>query len=99
VNGRGAYTVVRLDVNGDGVITIDECTFTDEELELILDTMAAHHFNFALTNVGSGTHAVKVQARIMASAATLQSEATGTVGKGAVTVEEVRLVKDAVILQ
>lgn len=88
------------DTNGDGIITVDECTFTDEELELILDTMGAHHFNFALTDVGAATHTVKVQARVTTDASSLlQAGATGSVGKGAVTVEEVRLVKDAVIIQ
>lgn len=88
------------DTNGDGIVTVDECTFTDEELQLILDTMGAHHFNFALTDVGAATHIVKVQARVTTAASSLlQAGATGSVGKGAVTVEEVRLVKDAVIIQ
>src|SRR6266571_4069256 len=35
------------DLNGDGVITVaTECVVTDEMIELILDTMSAHHFNF-----------------------------------------------------
>ena len=84
------------DLNGDGVIGFDECTLTDEEIQLILDTKAAHAFNFALDNLGSGVHDVRVLARITTDngADTGTSSATGLVGKGSVTVEEVRLVKD-----
>src|SRR5713226_5865040 len=39
------------DLNGDGVITLDECTLTNEQLDLILDSMAANAFNFALADV------------------------------------------------
>ncbi len=87
------------DLDADGHIDYNECTLTEEELELILDTMAAHHFNFALTNVGSGVHTVKLQARVRTDTSSGQASATGAVGKGALTVEEVRLVKDAIILQ
>jgi len=84
------------DLNGDGTIGFNECSLTDEEIQLILDTKAAHAFNFALDNLGSGTHTVRVLARIRTDkgADTGTSSATGLVGKGSVTVEEVRLVKD-----
>jgi hypothetical protein len=83
------------DVNGDGVITFDECTLTDEEIELILSTLAAHAFNFVLDDLGSGDHTVTVQVRVTTNTSTQNGEAaaTGAVGKGSVTVEEVRLVK------
>lgn len=87
------------DLNGDGIVGVNECTFTDEELQLILDTMAAHHFNFALTELGSGVHTVQVQAKLSTNTSSTQASATAAVGKGALTVEEVRLVKDAVIIQ
>jgi hypothetical protein len=84
------------DLDGDGHISLDECTLEEEELQLILDTLAAHHFNFALDDLGSGVHAVEVQARIATTASFGAGSATAKamVGKGAVTVEEVRLLKD-----
>jgi hypothetical protein len=47
--------VADTDLNG----TIDvatECVVTDEEISLLLDTTAAHHFNFVLPNMGQGEY-------------------------------------------
>jgi hypothetical protein len=89
------------DVNGDGTITNDECTWTDEELELILDTMNANAFNFVLDDLGPGEHTVTVQARISteAEAGAGVADAKATIGKGSMTVEEVRLIKNEDILE
>ena len=83
------------DNNGDGIIQYNECVLTDEEIQLILDTLAAHAFNFALDDLGSGTHTVSVQVRVTTDtgAQAGSSSATGMVGKGSLVVEEVRLVK------
>jgi hypothetical protein len=83
-----------------GSIILDPLCVTPEEIELILDTMNANSFNFALTDVGVGNHTVQVQARIQfdSSVQAGSAEAKATVGKGSVTVEEVRLVKDANII-
>lgn len=81
---------------GDGVIDITtECTVTDEEIELILDTMGAHHFNFVIGNLPQGTHYLEVQAQISSSGGdeVAPSEASALIGKGSFTVEEVRAVK------
>lgn len=80
---------------GDGVIQYAECTISDESLQLWLETLDAQAFFFAFDDVGTGQHTVEVQARILVSGT---SEAGGTatrawIGKGALTVEEVRLVK------
>ena len=85
------------DVNGDGVVTFDECTLSDEEIQLILDTLAAHSFNFALDDLGAGNHTVSVQVRVTTDTGAQMgsSSATGMVGKGSLVVEEVRLVKNA----
>jgi hypothetical protein len=41
----------------DGVINIAlECLVTDEEIGLMLDTTAAHHFNFILPNMDAGEY-------------------------------------------
>ena len=81
------------DTNGDGIIDIlTECTFSDEEIELILDTMAAHHFNFVAANLGPGVHTVEVWAKIetLTSSIAGLADAKALVGKGSLTVEEVR---------
>jgi len=87
------------DRDGDGIPNEvpDDCIITAEELSLLLDTTAAHHFNFVLDDIGVGTHNVKVQARISitenASSANARADAKALVGKGSVAVEEIRLVK------
>ena len=85
------------DLNGDLVITIDECTVQDSEIQLILDTMDANAFNFALTDLGPGVHQVEVQAQIdiNITSGSTNVEAKAAIGKGAVIVEEVRLIKNA----
>lgn len=45
------------DADLDGTIVIaDECTVSDEEISLLLDTTAAHHFNFVLPNMNQGEY-------------------------------------------
>ncbi|RPJ09799.1 MAG: hypothetical protein EHM36_04015 [Deltaproteobacteria bacterium] len=81
------------DANGDGTIDIlTECTFSDEEIELILDTMGAHHFNFVAANLEPGNHVVEVWAKIetLTQAAAGLADAKALVGKGSLTVEEVK---------
>ena len=84
------------DTYGDGVITVDECTLTPEELELVLDTMNANSFNFVLDDLGPGVHTVAVQARISTKeeAGAGMADAKATIGKGSVTVESVRMIKN-----
>jgi hypothetical protein len=84
------------DTNGDDVITVDECNLTPEELELVLDTMNANSFNFVLDDLGSGVHTVAVQARISTKeeAGAGVADAKATIGKGSVTVESVRMIKN-----
>ena len=88
------------DTNGDGIIQFTECT-TPEELQLILDTQAAHHFTFVADDVGTGIHTIRGQA-CTATAGSSQAgswNASAAFGKGALVVEEVRLVKGAIIEQ
>jgi len=84
------------DLNLDGIISSEECTFTDEELTLVQDTMNANGFNFILGNVGSGAHRVDVQVSVQSggSSQTGSFDAYATVGKGSVSIEEIRLSKD-----
>jgi hypothetical protein len=77
--------------------TLSGCAYQDEVLQLILDTEAAHAFFFGAANVGVGDHTVEVQARtaVWGSSQAGAQSAAAFVGKGAFTVEEVRLVRSA----
>lgn len=47
-------------VEPDGTIDIaTECLVTDEEISLLQDTTAAHHFNFVLPNMDQGEYDIK----------------------------------------
>ncbi|MFL6624159.1 MAG: hypothetical protein ACJ8NR_16340 [Sulfurifustis sp.] len=83
------------DLNLDGTIDVTtECTVTDEDIDLILETMGAHHFNFVVPNLAVGTHRLELQARITSSTGSMSgsSSAAALIGKGSFTVEEVRAV-------
>jgi hypothetical protein len=48
------------DTDPDGTIDIvSECIVTDEEIGLLQDTTAAHHFNFVLPNMNQGEYDIK----------------------------------------
>ena len=77
----------------DGIITVAfECTVTDEEIELILDTMSAHHFNFVARDLSSGTHEISVWVEGDVEASSGDSSAMVGVGNGSLTVEQVKAV-------
>lgn len=90
------------DADGDGAIDIsDDCVVTDEEIELILRTLAAHHFNFVAIDLTPGVHTVVVEAAITTVTATDDvagfdslntASAMALVGKGSVTVQQVRAI-------
>jgi hypothetical protein len=79
-----------------GSITRDECTWTDEELELVLDTMNANAFNFVEDDLSAGVHTIWVQAKIDTAVTQDRGEAAAwaTIGNGSVIVEEVRMIKN-----
>lgn len=81
------------DTTPDGVITVEnECLVTDEEIQLILDTTAAHHFNFVAPNVSSGVHNVTVTADIANSvnAGNGDAQAHASIKVGSLTVQGLR---------
>ena len=84
--------------NLDGTLSIvlDPNCVTPETIELILDSMDAASFSFVAVDVPVGIHTVSVQARIdtTGSAQTGSFTALGTIGKGTMTAESVRLIKD-----
>src|SRR5262245_31377864 len=71
-----------------------------EELQLILKTLNAHHFNFLHPNAVPGVQKVEVQAKAEAAVQLGGSQlgaagAEAFAGAGALSVETIRLVKDA----
>ncbi len=78
-----------------GAVIINEACVRPEELQLVLDTMNANSFVFALDDMGSGVHTMKVQARMVLNTTvqTGEVEARATMGKGSMAIEEVRLLK------
>jgi hypothetical protein len=78
-----------------GTIEIDESLLEPEEVGLLLESLDAASFTFVLPDVGTGVHRVEVQARIDLGAAAQAGEAVAraTVGKGCMTVEEVRMIR------
>lgn len=90
-----------MDKNGDGIVGFDELvTIAPEQIDLVLDTMNASSFNFVLDNIGTGVHKIQVQARIDLGTKVQagSAEARALIGKGSVTVEEVRMIKDTEVL-
>ena len=91
----GCLSIVT-NLDGSQSIVLDPTCVLPETIELILDSMDAASFNFVAVDVPQGIHTITVQARIdvTGSAQTGTWSAFGTVGKGAMTVESVRLIKD-----
>jgi len=79
-----------------GVVT---CT-DPEELRLILKTLNAHHFNFLYANANPGVQKIEVQAQaeagvVLGGTMLGAAGAEAFAGAGALSVETIRLVKDA----
>ena len=87
-----------LDENGN--IILDEECVDPEEVSLILDTMTANSFNFVFPDCPQGVHTIEVQAKIETNAVFDQggADALALVGKGTMTVEEVRMIRNEDIL-
>jgi hypothetical protein len=89
----GGYFANCIDENGDGTTDVlTECDLLPEEIELVLDTMAAHHFNFVFDNLPAGDHYIDVMTEVTGSTTSENGSATayGIIGKGSLTVEEIR---------
>lgn len=52
------------DLENPGTIVIDDDCLRPETLELVLDTMGSHSFNFIYPNLRSGVHTVEVRAKV-----------------------------------
>jgi hypothetical protein len=62
-------------------------------VELILETLQAHSFNFVKADVPSGVHTVTVQARVVSETSGSSATARGAVGMGSTAIECVRMIK------
>ncbi len=84
-------------VDGSVSIVVNTNCVTPEEIQLIIDSMDAATFNFVAPDVPVGVHTVAVQARIRTgtSVDTGTATAMATVGKGSMTAESVRLIRNA----
>jgi len=82
-------------VTGEGgdIITIGD----PEEIGLFIGTLSVNSFNFIIPDVSSGMHNIKVYAAVgtMADYELGDANAVAVIGLGSMTVEEVRMVKDA----
>ncbi|WP_229622699.1 hypothetical protein [Vibrio parahaemolyticus] len=86
------------DVVSEGSLDVTEdCEVTDEEIGLMQDTLASHHFNFILPNMDAGEYDIKAyfttKADVDATAEELaeaSAYAKVFVGKTMVTVQQVR---------
>jgi len=80
----------------NGTVSVDESCVQPEIIQLILETMDAASFNFVAADVPQGVHTISVQAAIENSTTAQLGSATAKalVGKGAVTIESVRLIKN-----
>jgi hypothetical protein len=86
--------------DGTGVQVFDPdapgCELTDEELQLVLETLNANAFNFTAMDLTSGDYRVTVEAEITTDTDSENGSANarGMVGLGSLVVDEVRFVKD-----
>lgn len=100
----GGYYTNCVDTNMDGITDVmTECELAPEEIELLLDTTAAHHFNFIQADLGQGTHTVVVKSKISNNTVFANGSASSSalVGKGSLSVEEVQAVNspDGIVIQ
>ncbi|MHC4619571.1 MAG: hypothetical protein ACYTEQ_17635 [Planctomycetota bacterium] len=102
-----------IDADTNSVIVDQNCV-TPEEIQLILRTMSANAFNFIVEDVTPGVHTIEVRAKITTATDpvdpladpnsiiapdTKPVAALATIGKGSVTIEEVRCIKDDTITE
>ena len=85
-----------IDEEGHVIIDPEGDCIAEETLALILDTMAAHSFNFILPDVGVGENTVTVEAKIAYSVDGIEDTdypaTNACLGNGSVTVESVRMI-------
>lgn len=83
------------DADADGTVLASECIFTGEEQRRVLRALEPLEVSISLDDIGAGTHELRVQARVSVSShgASGSASAGAWIGRGSITLEEVRLVK------
>ena len=76
------------------VVRLKPDCLTDEELELLDDSLSAHSYFFYYDDTSPGDHTIEVQAKISGDAG---GNATAVLGQGSLLIETLRLTHDAVI--
>ena len=93
----GCLSVVTNAAGGLQIVLDTNCVLP-EVIGLLQDTVTANSFTFAAPNLSSGFHNIKIQAQIDAKGDNQNGSFTAAalVGKGTLTAESVRMVKDPV---
>ena len=92
----------------EDIVIAEDCEVTDEEIGLLLNTTAAHHFNFLLPDMNQGVYDIKAVFTTGARAkvdicdtgeacegtVTASAAATAIINKTMLTVQQVRAAKD-----
>jgi hypothetical protein len=92
----------------DDIVIAEDCDVTDEEIGLLQNTTAAHHFNFVLPNLNQGVYDIKAvfstgakaevdicdDGELCEGTVTASAAATAIINKTMVTVQQVRAAKD-----
>lgn len=105
----GVLVDCTVDLSGTGNFTADDCNFTNEEIGLIMDTTAAHHFNFYWDHGDTGEFDVWLMIDADAEGTTIdtapqddgtsnEANADVVAGPTVLTIEEVRAGKGGVII-
>ena len=94
-----------------GTVYLDTECLTEEEVELVLDTMSANSFNFVALDLTSGIYDVKVVADIDTCVGVQRddngdcvengnenAEALATVGRGSLDIDERRFIQNLVVM-
>jgi len=83
----------------DGTVTVTDDCLTEESVELTLETLAAHAFNFYAEDIGQGTYEISVWANPecsdgeSAAVCDGNGDARAWIGMGTMVVDEVRFAK------
>jgi hypothetical protein len=91
----GCLSIVTNSAGNPQIVLNTNCVLP-EVIGLIQDTMSANSFIFAAPNLSSGFHNIKIQAKIDALGDNQSGTftAAGLLGKGTLSAESVRVVKD-----
>lgn len=87
-------TIPEGETEPDGVIDPEtECTFSDDDIDNLLDSTSANHFNFIAPDVGTGDHTISVEATVKASSK-VRGKASALINVGTLSVEVVKSAQD-----